>query len=295
MLSIKMKSLIATSFIVLALGSEAYAYDQVAEASSPGQWFDNVFRFRMTARCNSQNDPSIGLGCPPGKSWYTAGVLVPDGWEMKLNVYRKATVTPLNFTPSSTVFKGGSEFQYKVEANKKTYDEGYDKGTFVVDMYVSLRRVSNNPAFALQARRISNSSNFTWLRVRDSTDKYLGPVIEADLPLTQFATIKNLSNLAMSSVPSLIAIRYNSRIDLLPGETKNMFEVSGAYGCYTVNVNVTGDASSDLTLVHSSGATGNNVCNGSLQKGDVCKIKANSQISWYGQKQAVANITLSII
>ncbi|MCU6262428.1 hypothetical protein [Escherichia coli] len=293
MLSIKMKSLIATSFIVLALGSEAYAYDQVAEASSPGQWLENIISLRMTARCNSQNDPSIGLGCPPGKSWYTAGVLVPDGWEMKIFVGGRATITPLNFTQSSTVFKAGSEFQYKSEANQNTYDRPdgtADKGTFVTNLQVSLRKVGHKPALALEARRISNSSNFTWLRVLEPTWNMVTP----DLSYAR-TRIADLTNFAMSSVPSLIAIRYNSKIDLLPGETKDMFEVSEAYGYYTVNVNVTGDASSDLTLVHSSGATGNNVCNGSLQKGNVCKIKANSQISWYGQKQAVANITLSII
>lgn len=263
MLSIKMKSLIATSFIVLALGSEAYAYDQVAEASSPGKWLDKAFGFRMLARCYT--------GCLPNVSWYEGEVLVPEGWEMKIFVGGRATITPLNFTQSSTVFKAGSAFQYKSTANQNTYDRpdgNADKGTFVTNVQVSLRRVSNNPALALQARRSRNSSNFSFLRVRDVTGvtSGMGPIVEADLPLGTFATIANLNQLAMSSVPSLIAIRYNSKIGLLPGETKDMFEVSEAYGYYTVNVNVTGDASSDLTLVHSSGATGNNVCNGSLQK-----------------------------
>lgn len=279
-----MKNFIITSLIALVLSSEVYAYDQVAEASSPGEWLEGVIDLRLLARCNVE--------CPPGKSWYEVGFKVPDGWQMKLkNGGGMATTTPLNFTPGRE-FGSGFEFQLKVEANKNTHQNGLEPGTFATNPRISLRRVGNTPGSFIQARRLRGSSDIIWIRLRSISDGW-----DVITPNLSFATINavDVTKLMGASVPSLIAIRYNSKIDLSPGETKNMFEVSEAYGSYTVSVNLNGDASSDLTLVHSSGATGNYVCNGSLQKGNVCKIKANSQINWYGQKQAIANITLSII
>ena len=279
-----MKNFIITSLIALVLSSEVYAYDQVAKASSPGEWLEDVIDLRLLARCNVE--------CPPGKSWYEVGFKVPDGWQMKLkNGGGKATTTPLNFTPGRE-FGSGFEFQLKVEANKNTHENTLEPGTFATNPRVSLRRVGNTPGSFIQARRLQGSSDIIWIRLRSISDGW-----DVITPNLSFATINavDVTKLMGASVPSLIEIRYNSKIDLSPGETKNMFEVSEAYGSYTVSVNLNGDASSDLTLVHSSGATGNYVCNGSLQKGNVCKIKANSQINWYGQKQAIANITLSII
>lgn len=278
-----MKNFIITSLIALVLSSEVYAYDQVAEASSPGEWLEDVIDLRLLARCPVE--------CPPGQSWYEIGFKIPDGWEMKLkNGGGLATITRLNHAHAKP-YGPGFEFLLKVGSNKNTY-EGFEKGTFAHNPRISLRRVGNTPGSFIQARRIRNSSDVVLIRFMNISSGTV--IIEKDLP---FATINavDVTKFVGASVPSRIAIQYNSKIDLSPGETKNMFEVSEAYGSYTVSVNLNGDASGDLTLVHSSGATGNYVCNGSLQKGSVCKIKANSQINWYGQKQAVANITLSII
>lgn len=280
-----MKNFIITSLIALVLSSEVYAYDQVAEASSPGEWLEDVINLRLLGRCPVE--------CPPGQSWYEVGFKIPDGWEMKLkNVGGMATITRLNHAHAKP-YGPGFEFQFRVSSNKNTY-EGFDKSTFAHTASFSLRRVGNTTGSFIQARRIRNSSDIAAIRLRTMS---AGIVVDTITPNLSFATINaaDVTKFVGASVPSRIAIRYNSKIDLSPGETKNMFEVSEAYGSYTVSVNLNGDASGDLTLVHSSGATGNYVCNGSLQKGNVCKIKANSQINWYGQKQAVANITLSII
>ncbi len=290
MLSIKMKSLIATSFIVLALGSEAYAYDQVAEASSPGKWNEDI-GFRITARCNGV--------CRPNIDNITVGFMVPDGWEIKAGT-RPAGGAYVNAT-CDFIDKGvlGSGSVLRLSSMANTVTQQFDAGTFTCGKSIAIRRVKNNASLSLEGRRISDSGYIDFVRIFSQQNVGMDnggalSVVTRNLTAT-WTRLTDLSRQVGLSVPSRIAIRYNSKIDLLPGETKDMFEVSEAYGCYTVNVNVTGDASSDLTLVHSSGATGNNVCNGSLQKGNVCKIKANSQISWYGQKQAVANITLSII
>ena len=47
-----MKNFIITSLIALVLSSEVYAYDQVAKASSPGEWLEDVIDLRLLARCN---------------------------------------------------------------------------------------------------------------------------------------------------------------------------------------------------------------------------------------------------
>lgn len=279
-----MKSLIITSFVVLALGSEAYAYDQVAEAFSPGEWNEDI-GFRITARCNGV--------CRPNIDNITVGFMVPDGWEIKAGT-RPAGGALVNAT-CNFIDKGvlGSGSVLRLSSMANTVSQQFDSGTFTCGKSIAIRRVKNNASLSLEGRRISDSGYIYFVRTYSQNG---GALSTATKNLTAAWTrLTDLSRQVGLSVPSRIAIRYNSKIDLSPGETKNMFEVSEAYGSYTVSVNLNGDASGDLTLVHSSGAMGNYVCNGSLQKGNMCKIKANSQINWYGQKQAIANITLSII
>lgn len=265
--------------------SSALAYDQTLEASAPGEWFVGPPRLNFNARCNGV--------CVVGQSKVVAEIQVPQGWEIEGRNDLSPIAGQADCYIESGVFKAGSSI--KIFSTASYASSQVDAGTFRCSRLFGLRRVSNNAEVTIKARRASDSGNIAFVRawmMGLTGDAFNG---NTDNLTGAWTVMGNLSGVATRSVPSRIAIQYNSKIDLSPGETKNMFEVSDAYGSYTVSVNLNGDASSDLTLVHSSGATGNYVCNGSLQKGNVCKIKANSQINWYGQKQAIANITLSII
>ncbi|EGI6182052.1 hypothetical protein VW37_004538 [Salmonella enterica subsp. houtenae serovar 51:z4,z23:-] len=278
-----MKKFITTSFMVLALVAEVQAYDQVAEASSPGKWNEDVV-FRITARCNGN--------CVPYSSNIKVSFLVPDGWEMKPNdnvIWGNGYAT-CNFN-NNGIFNPGTEMILSQMANN--ISQQHDSGTFTCEKGFSVRRVKNFAGLTFQVRRNSDSGNINFVRVYSRNGG--GAALKIQNLTGGWTGIENLSRQMASSVPSLIAIQYNSKINLSSGKTKPIFQVSDAYGSYTVNVNIVGDASGDLTLVNSSGSTGNYVCNGSLKNGEECKIKANSKIRWYGQKQATANITLSII
>ncbi len=278
-----MKKLIIMSFIVLV--AKAHAYDQVAEAFSPGGWNEDI-AFRINAGCNGR--------CTPGRSNITVAFLVPNGWEMMPNNNTAsgsgAGHATCNFN-NYGIFEAGGQIVLSQGSNNTS--QQYDYNTFVCEKGISVRRVSDSVGLTLSARRINDSGDITTVRVFVRNG---GGVELKKWNLQQdWAAVADLSRQMAASVPSRITIHYNSKIDLSPGEMKPMFQVSEAYGNYTVNVNIVGDASGDLMLVNSSGSAGNNVCNGSLRNGDECKIRANSNISWYGQKQATANITLSII
>lgn len=265
----------------LPMLAHSESYDRSLEVTAPGEWMNlNNHRgeFRLTTRCLA------GEKCwNMGRSTLVS-VKAPEGWELKWGTPAgNGTQTVLQGTAVS-----GGVIMFRCAANSTT--NTYDEGTYSCSRQLFARRVSTMAGNGAAGIAVKMDFVGTFTRsypVWEGGFEYRNGVWEHG-SLTGFRNEPQYQ-------PKIARLDYSSHVRFTKGEQVKFLKITASTSTARLQVNISGPGANVLTLGNSdTGVIGLQACDGTIRTGMTCFITTKNNIEWYGEKKAIATITLSV-
>lgn len=269
--------------VFLPIGARSESYDRSLEVTAPGEWMlltGKGFpgRFRFNTRCYR------GEICWNMGRSTLASVRAPEGWEIKWGAPVATGVDHGTQTVLHGTAVSGGVIMLRCAANSVSNQNG--KGTYACSRELLARRLSttagNGTDIVVKMDFQAEAVQTIW-----SGFKYRNGVWES-------GSVEGIRN-EPEYQPKIARLDYSSSVRFTKGEQVNFLKITASTSTARLQVNILGAGANVLTLGNSdTGAKGAQACDGTIRTGMTCFVTTKDNMEWYGEKQAIARITLSV-
>lgn len=276
--------------VFLPIGAYSESYDRSLEATAPGEWMQltnrGVTRFRFLTRCAKGGvKPPVCLS--QGHSTL-ASVKAPQGWELKWGDGWSGGGTQ---TILKKVAISGESLLLRCEPNYSTNSQpetgGMDPNVYGCARELWGRRLDSKAAGGFVNVLVKMDYKGLWVRSVLNGFIYGNGVWES-------GSVEGIRNEPQYQ-PKIARLDYSSHVRFTKGEQVKFLKITASTSTARLQVNISGPGANVLTLGNSdTGVIGLQACDGTIRTGMTCFITTKNNIEWYGEKQAIARITLSV-
>lgn len=232
---------------------------------------------------------TLGVQCMMN-GWFSAGDMclgnftVPQGWQFIVTEEGGCftTTSKSEFPPVGSIFRGGDQIRIKVIS---TYTSMWlDSGLATCYLGFQGRLMSPDGMNSSLVGYSQKANSYTGVRLHYDSSGVTFSMNSLNVSMSRWSGGVKLNELTMDVADS-IALRQ--------GETARLFTVrNSTTGDGRVQVALSGDAAGSLTT-YKNGSVAN--CNGrTFGAGGYCEIRVASNVPWFGERKARANVTVTI-
>lgn len=265
----------------LPIGAHSESYDSSLEVTAPGEWMtlSNLdWGFRFISRCGGTNCLNNGYST-------TLAIQAPEGWELKWEGNQGGG--------QLTILKGTA---------------GPGERLRVMCQPTPTSNAGNPNVFGcwttqLKGRRLNErAGSIGEILVRTNA-----PDVVSSLPQSGNTSVRypawvwvansvRTQDFGVLYQPKVARLDYSSHVHFNKGERVRFLNIAASANSAILQVELFGSDANVLALGNSdTGAIGSQVCNGAIRTGMTCFVTTKDNMEWYGEKQATARITLTII